>query len=981
MATLDDVATNQDMVNIANAIRKVTRSTGKMTVLQMPERLTQIRVAEKKEVTVNLNNNDRIVLSTYDTSIKHLFLVTPKTTDDANLFTKTAPELELQFDQETGELVMLYTPHEDAVDISMVLVDILLPDDETSIGFLVNVSSQDFVDLSSEQVITGRKIFNAEADFNSIVQHNADVHVNDVVIQLTHTQKDQVTKIGADEIAIENGSGEQQVNYSVAFPKKSGTMLVDKDLDNVAKKDSNNNFSTSQTVNGTLTVNGNIVQSGSSYETHAEQVFTKNDEIITREGAVGGLSAGQLTGIKATKYDGENDGQLGFDANGVARVGDVNDTQPLLTRAESTDLTDGQLLKWDATNQRAVGSDSAEPLAEQIKNNEVQIANGNNLLLGGAKSDATGIAIGKSTSNTAWNGISIGHEVTTRGQALAIGAGYSTATANDAIALGTGAHATAPVAVQIGSGGNSTPYSLQIRGDNIYKSNTHTLTVENIEQDGNPVLGVLSGETDPTTETVGKLFQVYVNTSTGTVWQCTKIADGVYTWAPVYDNRLLIKGVGATSSNCDYAIVIGAKAYANHGGDTDNAPVVIGYEAGAGNQTNAIAIGRHARSSANGYAIGANSSATNFGSISIGPSSESYYGVSIGLSTESSYGISIGSGAKAGTDPDKGYMASCIQFLSGTNTHSNTLQIKDDNIYNYATHTLTVNNAQIDDIKLKHSDIKNVDTATTQEDAWVTEDADTALSMYHQNGTTQAGVTASKDYVEIGTVDTSQALATTSKVSVAGSTVTLRTEDTAGNDKELLITPEAITFSDRPVVKVNSDEAIDIALKSDLAGYVPVQSETTDGYYAQVSNENGLFQVTISQNGQDPVHSISVSKDAVLVDGKQLAKAVQPLYKHEIVIPYTFSNLTTPDGTTTVNGSVIYHYLSNDEEMITSLSSIDDSFVCSGTTAANDGLVLLYDVRVIKAGTSVTAKAINASAMTEVTGTVDTPTDTVTQLI
>lgn len=533
MATLDDVANNQDMINIANAIRKVTRSTGKMTILQMPERLTQIRVAEKREVSVNLNGNNRIVLSTYDTSIKHLFLVTPKTTDDASLFAKTAPELELQFNQQTGELAMFYTPHEDAVNISMVLVDILLPDDETSTGFLVNVSSQDFVDLSSEQVITGRKIFNAEADFNSIVQHNADVRINDAVIQLTHTQKDQVTKIGADEIVVENGSGEQQVNYTVALPKKSGTMLVDKDLDNVAKKDSNNNFSTSQTVNGTLTVNGNIVQDGSSYETHAEQVFTKNDEIITREGAVGGLSAGQLTGIKATKYDGTNDGQLGFDANGVARVGDVNDTQPLLTRAESTDLTDGQLLKWDATNQRAVGSDSVEPIAEAIRDNTTQIVGKNNSFLAGgvnteySRSLSDSIGIGNEAKVNAPSSVVLGH------QASVSSGGY---TGHIAIGYLARTDKNAPGVIQIGTGSNYTANSFQVNDDNIYKTDTHTLTVQNAQVNGNNVYGVLQGETDPTGTTVGAVGQFYINTATdpASLYLCTKVetADSTtnYTW-------------------------------------------------------------------------------------------------------------------------------------------------------------------------------------------------------------------------------------------------------------------------------------------------------------------------------------------------------------------------------------------------------------------------------------------------------------------
>ena len=124
----------------------------------------------------------------------------------------------------------------------------------------------------------------------------------------------------------------------------------------LAKKNVNNNFSAAQTVNGTFTVNGDIVQNGEAYETHAEQLYTKKDLIKTREGAVGGLGAGELTGIEAEKYDGENNGALGFDADGTARVGDSGDEQPLLTRDEAANLADGQVLVWDGAALRAVGS-------------------------------------------------------------------------------------------------------------------------------------------------------------------------------------------------------------------------------------------------------------------------------------------------------------------------------------------------------------------------------------------------------------------------------------------------------------------------------------------------------------------------------------------------------------------------------------------------------------------------------------------------
>lgn len=113
-------------------------------------------------------------------------------------------------------------------------------------------------------------------------------------------------------------------------------------------------------VNGTLQVNGDIIQNGSAYETHAEKLYTKNDMIITRDGAVGSLATGEYTGIQAEKYDGTNDGQLVFDKDGEARVGDVGDTEPLLTRDEKANMTDGRPLIWDDTNERAVCGSSSQ---------------------------------------------------------------------------------------------------------------------------------------------------------------------------------------------------------------------------------------------------------------------------------------------------------------------------------------------------------------------------------------------------------------------------------------------------------------------------------------------------------------------------------------------------------------------------------------------------------------------------------------------
>lgn len=152
--------------------------------------------------------------------------------------------------------------------------------------------------------------------------------------------------------------------------------------------------------------------------------------------------------------------------------------------------------------------------------------------------------------------------------------------------------------------------------------------------------------------------------------------------------------------------------------------------------------------------------------------------------------------------------------------------------------------------------------------------------------------------------------------------------------------------------------------------------------YAQVTNENGAVSIRVFENGDADLQNLSITKDGVTINGKKPLTSVQPLYKHELVIPYSFSVTDPANGTVTVNGSVMYHYLSNTGTQITSASEIDDNFLLSGGIGKNSAnTVLLFDVNVTKAGSSITVEAVNASTMGYITGTVGTITDTVTQLI
>lgn len=145
--------------------------------------------------------------------------------------------------------------------------------------------------------------------------------------------------------------GSETINGTMKLHKVSKTGSFN-DLLNVpttiAHTDRNNNFGASQTFNGDITVNGNIIQQGENYITQAEEVKTKNDYITLREGAVGGLIG--YAGFEVIKYDGTNNGRLVIDGTGTARVGDVGDEQPLATREENP-IENGFAI-WDKDNFR-----------------------------------------------------------------------------------------------------------------------------------------------------------------------------------------------------------------------------------------------------------------------------------------------------------------------------------------------------------------------------------------------------------------------------------------------------------------------------------------------------------------------------------------------------------------------------------------------------------------------------------------------------
>lgn len=136
MAELEDIANNQNMVDIANAIRKATRSTEPMTIPEMPERMLDIRVIEKALVTADFSATGPLLLGTYNTTEHHFFLALPKSNNDLATLTKTELESNLVYDGETGELWLNYNrPVNEQADIYV--LDMLIPNEEETEGVII----------------------------------------------------------------------------------------------------------------------------------------------------------------------------------------------------------------------------------------------------------------------------------------------------------------------------------------------------------------------------------------------------------------------------------------------------------------------------------------------------------------------------------------------------------------------------------------------------------------------------------------------------------------------------------------------------------------------------------------------------------------------------------------------------------------------------------------------------------------------------
>jgi len=100
------------------------------------------------------------------------------------------------------------------------------------------------------------------------------------------------------------------------------------------------------TVNGSIFIMGDIIQNGSTYITHTENIEVSSNIITMRAGATTQLPDGSLSGFFIVKPDGTNNLFMGTDKDGIMRVGWEGDVFQAVATREDTPIDRGYAY-WD----------------------------------------------------------------------------------------------------------------------------------------------------------------------------------------------------------------------------------------------------------------------------------------------------------------------------------------------------------------------------------------------------------------------------------------------------------------------------------------------------------------------------------------------------------------------------------------------------------------------------------------------------------
>lgn len=108
-------------------------------------------------------------------------------------------------------------------------------------------------------------------------------------------------------------------------------------------------------VGGDATITGDLTVMGKTITVHSEEITTEENTIELRHDAQTGLLTGEVSGVLINNYDGNgNDSEIVLDNTGTLRIGDTASLEPVATRDEVANFTNGHITVWDGQNSKLV---------------------------------------------------------------------------------------------------------------------------------------------------------------------------------------------------------------------------------------------------------------------------------------------------------------------------------------------------------------------------------------------------------------------------------------------------------------------------------------------------------------------------------------------------------------------------------------------------------------------------------------------------
>lgn len=206
----------------------------------------------------------------------------------------------------------------------------------TSFKFRTRLSSEQFASGSGgggggSSTPSNFAYTNVDNSFSAAQTFNADVTIG--------------AALGWTGVATGNGSGITDLNASNLA---SGTINDARLSSNVALKDTDNNFSVSQTFGANLTVTGDLIVNGTQFISNTETVEIEDNLLVINNGEVGAGVTSVLAGIEVDRGSLTNYQFLFDEATDLFKIGTAGDLQAVATRPDSP--TNGYYARWSTSS-------------------------------------------------------------------------------------------------------------------------------------------------------------------------------------------------------------------------------------------------------------------------------------------------------------------------------------------------------------------------------------------------------------------------------------------------------------------------------------------------------------------------------------------------------------------------------------------------------------------------------------------------------